>query len=188
MEDREIVDLYWQRSERAVEETAAKYGKYCYAIAYNVLADARDAEESVNDAYLGAWNSMPDNRPSNLSAFLGKIVRRVAIDRWRAKYAAKRGGGEITLALDELNECVPTGWSPETAVEMEQLSAGINQFVMGLPLTEMGVFICRYWYMDSIENICRRFGFSQSKVKSMLARTRKRLLAYLEKEDLYERK
>ena len=102
MEDARIVDLYWARSERAIEETAAKYGNYCYAIAFNILANAEDADESVNDTYLRAWNSMPPHRPTTLATFLGKITRRVSIDKWRGKAAEKRGGGEIELILAEL--------------------------------------------------------------------------------------
>ena len=95
MEDSRIVDLYWARSEDAIRETAAKYENYCYAIAYNILASAADAEESVNDTWLGAWNAMPDDRPEVLSAYLGKITRRISINRWKAKNAAKRGGGQL---------------------------------------------------------------------------------------------
>ena len=188
MDDSAIVDLYWQRSEQALSQTARKYGRYCYAIAYNILGDASDADESVNDTYLAAWNAMPDARPAVLSAFLGSITRRIAIDRWRAKSAAKRGGGQITMALDELSECVPAGEGVEARLELGELSAAIDQFVKGLPTTEMGVFLCRYWYMRPIGDIARQFGFSQSKVKSMLARTRKKLLAYLKKEGFYEGK
>ncbi len=109
MEDDHIIDLYWARSEDAITETSEKYGKYCYAIAYHILSNAEDAEESVNDTYLGAWRNMPPHRPSILSAFLGKITRRISIDKWRGRTADKRGGGEIVLALDELADCVPSG-------------------------------------------------------------------------------
>lgn len=184
MEDVRIVDLYWARSETAIAETSAKYGKYCYTIAYNVLANAEDADESVNDTYLAAWNSMPPQRPSVLSSFLGKITRRISIDKWRAHSAKKRGGGEMILALDELTDCVPFGTNVEQAVEAAELGKAIDRFVMALPLMERRVFICRYWYLDSIASICRRFGFSQSKVKVMLHRTRNSLRKYLEKEGL----
>lgn len=108
MEDNRIVDLYWARSEDAITETSEKYGKYCYAIAYNILSNAEDADESVNDTYLDAWHNMPPHRPSILSTFLGKITRRISIDKWRGRTADKRGGGEIVLALDELADCVPS--------------------------------------------------------------------------------
>lgn len=182
MEDARIVDLYWARSETAIDETSAKYGKYCYAIAYNILANAEDADESVNDTYLAAWNSMPPQRPSVLSSFLGKITRRISIDKWRAHNAEKRGSGELILALDELYDCVASGRSVEQTVETAQLGKAIDRFVMALPLMERRVFICRYWYLDSIASICQQFGFSQSKVKVMLHRTRKHLRVYLERQ------
>jgi len=182
MEDEHIIALYWERSESAIEETAFKYGKYCYSIAYNILSNCSDAEESVNDAYLAAWNSIPPHRPEILSTFLGKITRRIAIKKWQKEHAAKRGGGEIVFALEELEDCIPAGKSTEQEIEMEELIKAINEFVMSLPLTERNVFICRYWYFDAISEICQQFGFSQSKVKSMLQRMRKKLQVYLKKE------
>lgn len=182
MEDWRIVELYWKRSERAIEETATKYGSYCYAIAKNILGNAEDAQESVNDTYFGAWNSMPSHRPAILSSFLGKITRRISIKKWQEKYARKRGGGEVVFALDELSDCIPSKQNVEKEIELAELSKIINGFVMALPTTEMHVFICRYWYLDSISSICQQFSFSQSKVKSMLHRTRHKLLLHLEKE------
>lgn len=182
MEDARIVDLYWARSENAISETSAKYGKYCYAIAYNVLANHEDADESVNDTYLDAWNNMPPHRPSILSTFLGKITRRISIDKWRGRTAEKRGGGEIVLALDELSDCVPSDHNVEHEVEAAELAKVIDDFVMSLPLMDRRVFICRYWYLDPISVISQQFSFSESKVKMMLHRQRKKLLSYLEKE------
>ena len=182
MEDARIVDLYWARSETAINETSIKYGKYCYTIAHNILSNAEDADESVNDTYLAAWNSMPPQRPSVLSSFLGKLTRRISIDKWRSRSAEKRGGGEIILALDELSNCVPSDEGVEQVVETAELGKAIDYFVMALPLMERRVFICRYWYLDPITSICQRFGFSQSKVKVMLHRTRNSLRNYLEKE------
>lgn len=182
MEDAQIVDLYWARSENAISETSAKYGKYCYAIAYNVLANHEDADESVNDTFLDAWNSMPPHRPSILSTFLGKITRRISIDKWRGRTAEKRGGGEIALALDELSDCIPSGHNVEHEVEAAELAKVINDFVMSLPPMDRRVFICRYWYLDSISTISQQFSFSESKIKMMLYRQRQRLLSHLEGE------
>ena len=184
MDDKQIVDLFWQRNETAIDETAAKYGPYCHSIAYNILDNDADAEESVNDTYLDAWNSMPPHRPSILSTFLGKITRRISIDRWRRRSAEKRGGGQITVVLDELEECIADKNSVEQEVEANLLADVINTFVKALPDTEQRVFLCRYWYMDSVESIAKEFGFSQSKVKSMLYRTREKLRARLIKEGL----
>lgn len=183
MEDAKIVALYWARSENAIDETAAKYGRYCFAIANNILADAEDANESVNDTFLSAWNSIPPHRPAVLSTFLGKLTRRIAIDKWRARSAQKRGGGEIVLALDELSDCVPAAESVERRVEMAELIGRINCFVKALPAAERRVFVCRYWYLDPISVICRETGFSEGKVKMMLLRTRNHLRTYLEKEE-----
>lgn len=183
MEDNKIVDLFLQRSEQAVTETQSKYGNYCYSIAYQILANNEDAEESVNDTYIDAWNSIPPHKPAILSTFLGKITRRISIDRWRSRNAKKRGGGEMPLVLEELAECVEGNNSIEQELEQKRLTEVINTFVLGLPGTEQKVFLCRYWYMDSIDSICRQFGFSESKVKSMLYRTREKLKHVLEKED-----
>lgn len=184
MDDKQIVDLYWHRNKTAIDETATKYGPYCHSIAYNILDNDADAEESVNDTYLDAWNSMPPHRPSILSTFLGKITRRISIDRWRRRSAEKRGGGQITVVLDELEECIADEKSVEQEVEAKLLADIINSFVKALPDTEQWVFLCRYWYMDSVESIAKEFGFSQSKVKSMLYRTREKLRARLIKEGL----
>ena len=184
MEDSRIVDLYWMRSECAITETASKYGNYCYAIAYNILHDKEDADESVNDTYLGAWNAIPPHRPSVLGTFLGKITRRVSLKRWRDSHRDKRGGSQVSLALDELSECVPSNVVVEDQIIAMELAKTLNRFIASLPVTERQVFLCRYWYLDSIEKISMDFCFSSSKVKSMLHRTRTKLLSYLKKEGL----
>ena len=127
MEDQQIVALYWDRSERAIAETSAKYGSYCHAIAFQILASGEDAEESVNDTWLAAWNAMPPHRPAILSAFLGKITRRIAIDRWRSRSTYKRGGGEFALCLDELKHCA----SGQPSVEERQLQKEVVQTLNG---------------------------------------------------------
>ena len=182
MEDRNIVELYWQRNEGAISETAAKYGPYLYGISYRILASPEDAEECVNDTYHDAWRCMPPHRPSVLSAFLGKITRRISIDRWRCYGAEKRGGGEAALALEELEECVSGSGDVEAEVERLELQKKLDDFLTALPPTERQVFLCRYWYMEPISAIAERFACSGSKVKSMLHRTRKKLRAMLEKE------
>lgn len=182
MDDLAIVQLYFDRSETAITETDKKYGPYCYTIAYNILANKEDAEESVSDTYLAAWNAMPPRRPSILSTFLGKITRRLSIDRWRTRTAYKRGGGEIPLALDELSECVSGGETPEQTVMRRQMALAFNRFLQALPETERSVFLCRYWYLDPIADIAAHFGFTESKVNSMLHRTRAKLRSMLQKE------
>lgn len=185
MDDDKIVDLYWKRNEKAIKETEYKYGRYCYQIAYNILFNKGDAEESVNDTYLGAWNSIPPHRPKILATFLGKITRRLSINRWRMKNTQKRGGGETALALEELMECIPSDKSVDASLEAKELGKIINDFLDTLPLVERRIFICRYWYVNSINELCEQFGYSQSKVKSMLYRTRVKLLEVLEKEGIF---
>lgn len=175
MDDKRIVELYWERSEEAIKETESKYGAYCHSIAYGILNNKEDAEESVNDTYLDAWNSMPPHKPSLLSTFLGKITRRISIDKYRRRTADKRGGGEIPIVLEELDECVASEENLQEEIEKQLLADIINSFVKSLPSVEQKVFLCRYWYMDSIDSICKQFGFSESKVKSMLYRSREKL-------------
>ena len=182
MEDIQIIDLYWARSEQAISETDAKYGRYCRSIAYNILKNNEDADECVNDTYMGAWNSMPPHRPNALQIFLGKITRRLSIDLWRHKNAEKRGGGQMEMCLDELADCVPSGSSPEAAAEFNELQRCYDSFVAELPQTERRVFVLRYWYMESIASVSAITGFSESKVRSMLYRTRIKLRKCLEKE------
>ncbi|MDE7193943.1 MAG: RNA polymerase sigma factor [Oscillospiraceae bacterium] len=184
MEDNEIVGLYWARSESAIRATAEKYGRYCAAIALNILCKTEDAEEICNDTWLAAWNSIPPNRPKVLKAYLGKITRRLSLKRWRDMSREKRGGGTAALALEELGECVPSGSCAEDSFNRDMLVRALNVFLSSLRENERRVFICRYWYMDSIEKISGDFGYSRSKVKSMLYRTRARLAEHLNREGL----
>ena len=184
MDDQHIVELYWARDEEAIRHTADRYGQYCYAIAYNSLSVREDSEECVNDTYLDAWNSMPPHRPNVLSAFLGKITRRIAIDRWREGRAQKRGGGEMALALDELSECVASQSDVTREVETLEVAAGVQKFLNTLPDTERRIFVRRYWHMESVASLAARFSYGQSRVKSMLHRTRAKLRRYLEEEGL----
>ena len=182
MNDKKLIELYWARDERAIPETDAVYGRYCYAIAYNVLSDHGESEECVNDTYLGAWNSMPPHRPDVLSAFLGKITRRLSIDRWRERTAAKRGGAAIDAALEELSFCIPGSESAERELEARELERLVDSFVHALPETERRVFLRRYWYMDSNLQIAQRYHMTEGGVKASLHRTRKKLKAHLEQE------
>lgn len=184
MEDNTIIDLYWKRSENAISETATKYGGYCYSIAYNILFDREDSEESVNDTYLAAWNTIPPRRPQMLVTFLGKITRYISLDRWKNRNAVKRGKGQVPLVLDELEECVASGDSVENAYLEKEALECINGFLGALPEIERNVFLRRYWYMDPIQDIAKRFDYSESKVTSMLYRTRGKLKIHLEKEGI----
>mgnify|MGYP002525470433 CR=1 FL=1 len=162
MEDSKIIDLYWERNEKAISATEQKYGSYCYYIAYNILHDQEDADESVNDTYLGAWNAMPPHRPNMLRTFLGKITRSISLKKWRDAHRDKRGGDEVSLVLDELSECVPSNLSVEDSVIAGELSVQINRFLGTLAPTERQVLLCRYWYLDPIDKISTDYCFTDS--------------------------
>ena len=181
MEDNAIIDLYFKRSEQAIVETDRKFGGYCYSIAYNILTNREDSEESVSDTYMAAWNTIPPRRPNFLNAFLGKLTRHISIDKWRKSNAKKRGGGEMILCLEELENCAGLQ-NTENTFEQKELTRVLNQFLTSLPETERNVFLCRYWYMDSIQAISEYSGFTQSKVTSMLHRTRGKLRKRLSEE------
>jgi len=182
MEDAKIVALYWERSEQAISATAEKYDGYLSSIAYNILANREDAQECVNDTYHDAWNAMPPHKPSLLSTFLGKITRRISIDRWRRHHAARRGSGELPLALDELSDCASGHGSIEDELSHQELLRLLNSFLDTLPTIERRIFLRRYWYLDPIAVIAADFGFSRSKVTSLLHRTRTKLRSLLEQE------
>ena len=182
MEDNQIVALYWKRDEEAIRATDQKYGPFCHAIAYNILASHEDAEETVNDTYAGAWNAMPPHRPGVLSSFLAKLTRRISLNRWRDNRAGKRGGGQVPLALDELAECIPAGQDVAQAVETKELAAAVRRFLSGLAENERDVFVSRYFYLAPISEISQKFGFSESKTKSMLFRIRGKLRKKLQEE------
>ena len=180
MEDSIIVQLYWDRNQEAIPATANKYGRYCFSIANNILNNSEDSEECVNDAYLGTWNSIPPNRPAFLSTFLGKIVRRIAFNLYKHNHAEKRGGSNFTLVLDELAECADFSAEVEAKISQQELTEAINGFLATLSLKKRNLFVCRYWYADSIENIAKENGMSVNNVTVSLSRMRKKLRTYLE--------
>ena len=184
MDDKNIIDLYFDRNEDAIAQTDKKYGRYCYRIAYNILTNKEDAEESVNDTYLTAWREIPPQCPAVLATFLGKLTRNISIDRWRKRSAYKRGGGELTLALEELEDCVAGMQNVEMEYERKEIVKAYVKFLDRLPITERRVFLCRYWYVEPIETIANKYGFSQSKVKTMLYRTRVKLRRFFAEEVL----
>ena len=182
MDDQAIIGLYFDRSETAIAETAQKYGSYCFSIAFNILSDREDSEESVNDTYMAAWNNIPPRVPTVLATFLGRLTRNISLNRWRTRQAYKRGGGELPLALEELEGCISGGETPEEQLEKKELLRALNRFLAGLPETERKIFVCRYWYLDPISDTAARLGWTESRVKSQLHRTRNKLRRHLEKE------
>ena len=182
MDDNEIIGLYWRRDESAITASADKYGGYCRAISYNILHDAGDAEECVNDTWLRAWNAMPPQRPGILSAFFGKLTRNLSLDRWRYNRAAKRGGPQVETALEELGECLPAPGRPEDRLEERETADLISRFLREQPQLDRVLFLRRYWYLDSVAALAERFSMNENTVKSRLHRTRLRLKEVLLRE------
>ena len=184
MDDKQIIDLYWARSESAIAETDKKYGRFCCRIAFNILTNSQDSEECVSDTYLKAWSIIPPKKPVKLSTFLGKITRNLALNRYEKYTAQKRGSGEVPVALDELAECIPDPTSVEQAVDNRILVDKLNMFLEGLPAEARKIFMRRYWEVCSIQEIAKLYGISESKVKVSLFRTRGKLKSYLEQEGI----
>ena len=182
MEDTAIIDLYWKRDETAITETDLKYGRYLTKIANNILNDEGDSQESVNDTYLGAWNSMPPHRPNILSSYLAAIVRRASIDIFRRRGREKRRTSEYALSLSELGDCLSTGNSTEDESNTRMLANSINSFVRSLPIDARNAFIGRYYFLDPLREVAAYCGMSETKAKSLLYRTRLALKDHLAKE------
>lgn len=182
MEDQRIVELYWQRDESAVRETDAVYGAMLLGIAHRVLNDSEESEETVNDTYLKAWNTIPPHRPFRLGAFLSKITRELAIDRYRRRKAEKRAASEYALSLEELSECISGGETPEETLDADQLAGVIGAYLSTLKPTARQAFLRRYFYADSLQDIADGLGVRLSWVKTTLYRTRAGLREHLEKE------
>ena len=182
MEDELIVDLYWNRDEDAIGKTQEKYDRYLTKIAYNILANAEDSRESVNDTYLAAWDSMPPHRPAVLSTYLGKLTRRISIDCFRGRTRAKRVPSQYAMSLEELGECVSGGNTTEEIVDVKLLADAIGMFLRLQSDEARNLFIGRYYYLDSLKEAAAYCGMSGSKAKSLLFRTRIALKEYLEKE------
>ena len=185
LDDARIIELYWERSEIAVSETEKKYGSYCRYIAYGILHDKAETEECVNDTWLNAWNSIPPTRPNKLSAFLGRITRNLSLNRRERRLAKKRGGGQTTLVLDELAECIPSSKRADREMENMALTDALNRFLRSLTADKRRIFLRRYWYMSPVKEIAEEYGLTESKVKMTLLRTRQELKEFLEKEEIY---
>ncbi len=180
MEDYQIVNLYWERSESAISETDTKYGRMLTGISSSLVSTKEDAEECVSDTYLAAWNAMPSDRPVYLGAYLSKIVRRLSIDRFRAQSSQKRGGAG--MFCEELCECIPSRSSVEGEYDERQLSDSINRYLYSLDEEKRYVFVRRYFYSDPIESIALSLGVSSGKIKTLLFRVRAGLKKHLERE------
>lgn len=182
MDDKAIVELFLQRDENAIAHTQEKYGALCSRIAYGVLGNAQDSEEIVNQAYLKLWNAIPPKKPDPLMPFLARIVRNLSLNLVKAQHTQKRFSGEFALSLDELDECIPDGNSQPN--DSREIRDCLNRFLAAEKKEVRSVFVLRYFYCESTEEISRKTGFSESKLKSMLHRARKRLKAFLESEGI----
>ena len=182
MDDQRIVKLFWERSEKAITETSKKYGRYCHYIAYNILRNDEDAEECVNDTYLNAWNCIPPHKPNRLQTFLGKITRNLSLNKYQQWTAQKRGGGQVSLILDELSECVSK--NDGDIIDQIVIKDLLNRFLESQTPENCKLFVRRYWYMSSIKEIATDYGMSENNVTVTLFRIRKELKTYLEKEGI----
>lgn len=185
MEDYKIVALYWKKDENAINETSRKYGAYCFAIADNILHNKEDSEECVNDTWLKAWNAMPPQRPTKLQIFLAKITRNLSFNRFNARSAEKRGGGEIILVLDELAECLASETDIASEYEAKELGQCIRSFVRLLSERDGNIFVRRYFFTESISQIARKYGLTENNIMVILSRTRKKLKVHLVKEGFF---
>lgn len=184
MEDRDIIELYRNRSERAIDETAKKYGAYGHSIVNRILENRQDGEECMNDAYLRLWNKIPPKNPENLATYFGKIVRNLALNRYEKLRAQKRGGGEVELVLEEVESFASTQAVSSDAIYKIAFTDTINQFLASLSRENRVIFVKRYWYMQSVKEIAADCSMSESKVKTSLFRSRKKLKKMMERDGL----
>lgn len=182
MEDSKIVELYFERNESALAETAEKYGNYLFKIAYGILADNEDSEESVNDTYLSAWDSIPPHRPMVLRTYLSKLTRRISIDLLRKKTTKKRRESQFSLSLSELEGCVSGKGMVDEELDVRELSKAVSDFLRTLKKDARVLFVRRYYFCDSLKGAAKYVGVSESKAKTTLYRTREKLREYLLKE------
>ncbi len=183
MDDEEIIELLFARSEQALHQLDAKYGKLCHKISYNILNNRQDAEECVNDAYLGIWNAIPPQRPNPLPTFLCKIVRNLSIARFRANTAMKRNS-TYDVALSELEDCLASPSTVEAEFEANELSRIIDSFLETLSQENRVIFMRRYWFSDTYEQIAERVGLTEKNVSVRLTRIRKQMKGFLKEREV----
>lgn len=184
LSDEELVELYWNRNEKAIERTDQKYGNYLFRIAQNIVHSDLDSEECLNDTYLGTWNRIPPTRPNILQAFLAKIMRNVAVDRYRSNTAARRIPSELTDSLEELDECLHTYYTESEEQSVREIARILNEYLDSLPRRREFVFVCRYYFADSVSHIATLLGVSTVTVSRELSAIRRELRERLEKEGI----
>jgi len=185
LQDAEIIQLYFERDEKAITMTEKAYGKYCFSIVDNILHNEQDSEECISDTWLRAWQSIPPQKPTRLKLFLAKIARNLAFDRYRMRHAEKRSGDEMALVLDELEECIASNEDIEQDFERKNLKEVINAFLRTLPTRERQIFLRRYFYAEPVKEIADTFGLNQNHVSVILKRTRKKLAEHLKEEGYF---
>ena len=186
MDDNRILALYRKRDSEAIRFTREKYGNYCFAVASRILPCREDAEECVLDTWLGAWNAIPPQCPTHLRLFLARITRNLAFNRWKAQTAEKRGGGELPLVLEELDECLASPGDVEGEVIAGELAESVRGFLAKLPERECNVFLRRYFYAEAVKDIGARYGLKPDHVSVILLRTRKKLREHLTREGYFD--
>lgn len=184
MKDNQIIELYWSRDENAIRETNQKYGNYCFTVADNILHNREDSDECINDTWLQAWKAMPPQKPARLRIFLAKITRNLSFNRFNARTAQKRGGGEINFVLDELAECIASESDVEDEYAAKELGECIRKFVRSLSERDGNVFVRRYFFTEPVAEIAHRYNLTGNNVIVILSRTRMKLKTYLIKEGL----
>ena len=182
MEDKTILDLYFARDELAITETDRKYGGYCYSVANRILCSPEDSEETVSDTYWQTWNSIPPHRPNFLKLFLAKVTRNLAFTRWRKQSAAKRGGGETELVLEELAGCIPGAEQIDDQLNVKELAGTIRTFLDTLPERDKAIFLQRYFFVEDTDTIAVQYGLKRTNVNMILSRTKRKLKTYLTQE------
>ena len=185
MTDEQIIELYWNREETAIQETDRKYGKFLFKVAYNILHDSMDCEECKNDTYIGVWNAIPPTRPVAFPAFITQIMRRIAINRYKEKTSKKRVPSELTTSFEDLGGTLhgePTDLPDYDASEVGEV---INKFVRGLPKRQRHIFIERFYLSESVESIASELSISQATVYREIERIKKDLKHYLERSGIY---
>ncbi len=182
MDDRQIIELFNQRNEEAIKQTDMEYGKYCYVIANNILSNHQDVKECVNDTYLQAWNSIPPQKPNSLKLFLAAITRNLALNRYKEQKRKKRGGGEVVVALDEIDEFVAGTKNIDDEIAEKELVNSINRFLRSLPQRDSNIFVKRYFHFHSTKDISKMYHLTESNVLMILSRIRQKLKNHLEME------
>lgn len=181
MDDSAIIEMYWQRDEKAIDETDKKYGSYCFAIANNILSSKEDSDECVNDTWLRVWNAIPPKKPDKFRLFLGKITRNLSFDKYKKENAKKRSG-EMLFILDELSECVSGGNTTDEEINMKLLGESINKFLRTLSERDRGIFLRRYFYAETVNGIAEKYGITANSVSAVLSRARTALREHLKRE------